>query len=182
MSGHRPWSEVKAEKARRDAARGRTPIRAWAARPPDEFGEDAEYLIHTRGPHEGQRMNPVHVCVPECYEDQSAAFERAHWEDPRPQYRVLAYPWYDHDPGDDGHDATACAAGYVLEVYARHPDQPPPLGMWQTLGATQTDSGGSLNVDEVVELVRDYVMTLAYPPPMNVDADQVTVFLEVSRD
>jgi hypothetical protein len=181
VTEHRPWSEVRAEKVRRDAARGRTPIRSWSARPPDE-ANDAEYFIHTRGPHEGLRMNPVHVCVPECYEDQSAALERATYVDPRPQYRALATPWYDHDHGDDGHDALACAAGYALEIYVRNPDQLGSLGRWRPLGATQTDSGGTLNLDEVVSMVRDYVETLAYPQCVNVDADQVTVFTEVHRE
>jgi hypothetical protein len=131
-------------------------------------------------------MDPVHVCVPECYEDQSEALERAEYVDPRPQYRVLATPWYDHEgdespyhPVGDGHDAF-CAAGHALEVWRRNPDQLGSLGEWRTLGATQTDSGGTLDLDEVVSMVRDYVETLAHPQCVNVDADQVTVFKEVT--
>lgn len=233
MSGHRPWSDVKAEKARRDAARGRVPRRSLVTSTsfttetsssrshtraefgllihPDvdvdavklrliqevmklnaELNDEAdrevepEYFIHTRGPHEGQRVIPEHVCVPECYEDQSAAFENAVYVDPRPRYRVLAWPWYDHKgdespyhPAGDGHDAN-CAAGYELEIWRRNPDQLGPLGEWTRVGVTQTDSGGTLNHDEVVDLVLDFVMTLASPLPIRVDADQVTVFAEVS--
>lgn len=126
-----------------------------------------------------------HDCVPECYEDQSEAIERGHWEDPRPRYRVIAAPWYDHEgnespdhPSGLGHDSF-CAAGYSLEIWVRHPDQPPPLGTWRTLGATQTDTGGVVRVDEIRALVIDYVQTLAQPLTVNPDPARIEVYVKV---
>lgn len=145
MSGHRPWSEVRAEKQRRDRERGRESTRAH---------------------------------IPECSEDQSEAIERSHWEDPRPRYRVIAEPWYDHDPGDDGHDELACAAGYTLEVYRCNPDV---RGMdhWRWIGATQTNTGGTFNLREVKEMVIDYAQALAHPHPSNPDPDRIEVYQKV---
>lgn len=100
--------------------------------------------------------------------------------DPRPAYRVIAEPWYDHDPGDDGHDAFACAAGFSLEVWIRHPDQRVPLGEWHCLGATQTDSGGAMNVDEVRDVVIDYVQALAWPQRSNITRDRIEVYTRVT--
>lgn len=168
MSGHRPWREVKAEKQRRDDERGRTPIRS-----------DPNAFIHTRGPHEGEPSDGEHVCVPECYEDTSHLMEGGHWVDPRPEYRVLATPWYDHDGGAAGHDY-GCVTGFTLEILVRHPDQLGSLGDWRRLGATQTESGSSLRVDEVYALVVDYVAALASPHHVNVDPTRITIFAEVT--
>lgn len=171
MTGYRPWSEVKAEKQRRDAARGRVPTRS--THDPDRF-------THTRGPHEGEYSDGEHVCVPECSEDTSHMMEDGHWVVPRPRYRVLTEPWYDHDPGHHGgHVAAVCAAGYALEVWVKHPDAPSPLNAWRLLGTTQIDSGPRLNLDEVHELLVDYVATLAAPHPVNVDPTRIEVYRRV---
>lgn len=184
MSGHTPWREVKAEKQRRDRERGREPIRAHQHEPDEPCDETchelADRFIYTRGPHEGQPIvDPDHICVPECYEDQSAALERATHVDPRPRYRVIAEPWYDHDAGTDGHDALACAAGYALEVYRCNPDVR-GTDHWQLIGATQTDSGGTFDLREVNETVIDYVRTLAHPHPSNPDPDRIEVYHKVT--
>lgn len=144
-----------------------------------ESGAEPDYFVHTRGPHEGQRSDGEHACVPECYEDQSAALENAEYVDPRPQYRVIAEPWYDHDPRSYAHDDT-CVTGFSLEVWGRHPEQPPPHGTWTTLGATQTNSGGRLNLDEVHETVIDYVRTLASPHRSGITTDRIEVFRRVT--
>lgn len=68
MSDYRSWRDVKAKKARIDAENGHVPVTS------DQF-------VYTRGPHEGEPIIEEHVCVPECYEDQSAALENATWVD-----------------------------------------------------------------------------------------------------
>lgn len=143
---------------------------------------EPEYFTYTRGPHEGQRSDGEHVCVPECYEDQSEAIERAEYVDPRPRYRVLAWPWYDHAHLADVPHHDGCVAGYELEIWIRRPDAVGSLSEWTRLGVTQTNSGETLDYDEVVGLTLDFAMTLASPLPVRVEADQVTVFAEVSRE
>lgn len=100
MSGHRPWREIRAEKERRDRERGRTPIRAHPHEPNEPCDETchelADRFIHTRGPHEGQPSDGEHVCVPECYEDQSHALADATYVEPQPlseETRRRALSW-----------------------------------------------------------------------------------------
>lgn len=125
-----------------------------------------------------------HDCVPECYEDQSEAIERGHWEDPRPRYRVLAAPWYDHegnaspDHPNAGHDAF-CVAGYQLNISVSHPDQAALLRDWHQVGVTQTDSGGALNVAEVRAAVIEYVKLRALPHAANPDPERIEVYVQV---
>lgn len=140
---------------------------------------DPDRFIHTRGPHEGRYSDGEHVCVPECTEDTSHLMEGGRWIDPRPEYRVIAEPWYDHDVGENGHDAYACAAGYSLEIWVRNPDQLGILGEWRRLGVTQTSSGGTLDVCEVQATVVDYVIALARPHAVNVDPSRIEVYRRV---
>lgn len=104
----------------------------------------------------------------------------------RPRYRVLAAPWYDHEgnqspdhPDGAGHDSF-CAAGYALEVFIVNPGVP-GLDDWRSIGATQTDSGGTLDLREVKETVIDYVQALAHPRPVNPDPARIEVFVRVDQ-
>jgi hypothetical protein len=104
----------------------------------------------------------------------------------RPRYRVLARPFYDHEPDarpehpdGAGHDRDGgCAAGHELLVLA-----PDPAGLgrpWQVLGVTQTDLRGPLDAGLARDAVRAWLRLRADPDPLRVDEDRVELYREVT--
>lgn len=130
-------------------------------------------------------MDSDHDCVPECYTSMHEELKHGRWEDPRPWYRVLANPRYDHDlvtpyhPDGGPHDRD-CAAGHVLEIHVANPNQPPPLGLWRPIGTTQLSGRGALDAREARAQVIDYVRALAHPVVSGVTADRIELYLEVT--
>lgn len=180
----RRWEDVRADKARRDEARGRVPVRSG----------DRPLVDHVHGDPDDPRLEVCYAtgdvpdpCVHECTHSTHELLDAqlGVWEGPdpdRPRYRALAAPWYDHEPGtcvpeDPTHGGHLgfCHAGWELEVYrvdAASPDRFHPLGVTQT-------SSPAWNPSVLRTTVVDWLATRAAPLTIRSTTADVELYRKV---
>jgi hypothetical protein len=174
VSGHRPWSAVRADPRvavlRRflDWARHE---RGWfLASYPD--GSASDHAVELPLDHDRVLDAYATATTPPTAAPRADATRGPD----RPRCRVLAQPWY----VDDLVDGAPQLVGYELLVLA-----PDPAGLgrpWEVLGVTQvpTTVAGALDAGPARDAVCAWLRLRAEPDLLHVDEDRVELYLEVT--